>query len=231
MKAGRDTEFHTLGPHRVVVVLAIQPQGVVPLGVAAGRGCVSGHRRDRPALEAGQHGRLGAAVRGHKLQLFNRLLGRVHGNHRSRGQPVLQALELLGRIHIERAAGCPAHLLVAQEGGKQGAPGGIHDRKVQPQLAHPFVQQPGQHGRGPVTRILGRHPPPGGLQHPPLTALLTGQLGPLLIAKLVGDFLVALDNALAADLVQIIHGRGFKLDPVPIRINHRVRQTGANVFG
>ena len=113
MKAGRDTEFYTLGPHRVVVVLAIQPQGIVPLGVAAGLGRVFGYRRHRSALEAGQHGRLGAAVRGHKLQLFNRLLGRVHGNHRRRGQAVLQALELLGRIHIERAAGRPAHLLVA----------------------------------------------------------------------------------------------------------------------
>ena len=231
MKAGRDTEFYTLGPHRVVVVLAIQPQGIVPLGVAAGLGCAFGYRRDRSALEAGQHGRLGAAVRGHKLQFFNRLLGRVHGNHRSRGQAVLQALELLGRIHIERAAGGPAHLLVAQKGGEQGAPGGIHDRKVQAQLAHPFVQQPGQHGRGPVPRILGRHPPPGRLQHPPLTALLAGQLSPLLIAKLVGDFLVALDNALAADLVQILHGRGFKLDPVTIGIDHRMRQTGVDTLG
>jgi hypothetical protein len=54
------------------------------------------------------------------------------------------------------------------------------------------------------------------LQHATLASLLGWGLRPLLIAKLVGDFVVPFNDFCAADLVEIIDDRRLKLDPMAI---------------
>ena len=49
-------------------------------------------------------------------------------------------------------------------------------------------------------------------------------------ARLVGRLVIVLGHTLSRDLVSIIQGRGFKLDPVAIRIDDRMAQLGVNTF-
>ena len=230
MKAGRNADFEAFRPDRVIIMRAVQAQGIVPDGITTGLGRFARHRRNLTPNQARQHGHLKALALD-ELQLFNRLLRGKHRHHRSRSQAVFQAGELIGRIHIKCATGCPPHLIIAQKRRKQRAAGRVDHPEVDAELIQALVQQLGQHCGRAVARILGRHPPPGRLEHPPILAFLFGESRPFLIAKLVGNLAIALGHTLSPDLVQIVHGRRLKLDPVTVRVNDRMAQFGVNLLG
>jgi hypothetical protein len=66
------------------------------------------------------------------------------------------------------------------------------------------------------------------LQHATLVSFFCRCLCPFLIAKLVGDFAISLNDLVTTDLVQILHCRWLEFDPMAIRVDHRMVQLRVN---
>src|SRR2546422_7258035 len=114
VERGRELQLAALLPHGIVVVVAVDPDDVEPLGELRGLGLLLGHRGHGPAHEAADHDDLEAELGGRELQLFDRLLRRVHRDDRGRDDAIGVRLELLGREHVVRAADGAAHPRVLQ---------------------------------------------------------------------------------------------------------------------
>ena len=77
MGSRRDLQFHALRPQRVIVVEPVHAERVEPEG--CGYGTV-GVRLDGAAHHALHHHRLQAQLVDRELELFDRFIGRVHGD-------------------------------------------------------------------------------------------------------------------------------------------------------
>ena len=53
MEGGRNAQFQALGPNRIVLILAVEPQHIVPQRITARFRSRFSHRRDGAALQAG----------------------------------------------------------------------------------------------------------------------------------------------------------------------------------
>ena len=230
MEARGNADLQALGPDRIVVVGAVDPQRVVPDGIAAGRGRFARHHGHRAAEQTRQHGDLEAAALD-EFQFFDRLVRGEHRHDRGRGQPVFQARKLVRGVRVECPTRRAPDFIVAQKRREQCPAGRIDHPEVDAQFVQAFVQEFRQHGGRTVARVAGRHAPPGGLQHASVAALVGRCRGPAGVAELVGDLGIACDHRGAGDLVQIVQGQGFEFYPVAVGVDDRMVEAGTNRFG
>ena len=105
MKRRRDVEFEALRPHRVVIILAIEPDHVLPHSEPLRLALDITGRLDRPVHQGAQHRNLVAELFDGKFQLLDRLLGRVHRDDRGWRHAVGEGPEILGRDDVVGASG------------------------------------------------------------------------------------------------------------------------------
>jgi hypothetical protein len=103
-KAGRDVQLAALRPHRIVVVLAVDADHVVPLDELGRLGMLLDERGNRTADEAAHHDDAVAELLRGELQLLDRFLGRIHRDDRRGDDAVAVRAELLGGEHVVGAA-------------------------------------------------------------------------------------------------------------------------------
>ena len=109
VKGRRELQLDTARPDRVIVICAVQTEGVQPERVLGNlRGGAFDNRNGTLHMPGHHHG-LETELVDHKLKLFNGLLRRVHGNDGRRGHPAGILAEILRMKSIERPAGGPAH--------------------------------------------------------------------------------------------------------------------------
>jgi len=165
MEARRDPELAELGPHGIVVVGAVDADGVVPLHELRRLRVLLDEGGDRATDEATQHDHAEAKLSTGELQLLYGLLRGVHGHDRGRNDAIAVGPELLGGVHVVRAAERAAMLvrrkaIVAQPGRR------VDHAEVESEVVEPLVEQPGHHGRGPIERVLRGQEPEGLLANP-----------------------------------------------------------------
>ena len=100
------------------------------------------------------------------FQLRNRLIGRIHWNHRCRRHPVRERAKLLRDIGIEGAAGRATRIGVGIKRDSQCA-SGIQHREVQAELVQTLVKQAREQRSGAIDRVRGRKRPPSLLRRAP----------------------------------------------------------------
>src|SRR3989441_5120232 len=122
VEARRDAELAALGPHGIVIVVAVDADHVVPLDELRGVGMLFGEGRDRAAHEAADHHDLVAELPRRELQLLDGLLRRVHRDNRRGDDAVLEPAELVGREHVV----------------------GATDRTAQPRVRHAVIREAGR---------------------------------------------------------------------------------------
>src|SRR5947208_6346113 len=103
MKSRCETKLDTFLPHRVVIIIAVERENVVPDCCAAGL-AVAGVRWNRPPDYASHHDCFQTELLD-VLQLGDSFVRRVHRNSCSRSQSAGIFAERVGDIRIERAAG------------------------------------------------------------------------------------------------------------------------------
>ncbi len=142
------TELREPLPQRVVVVDAVEGQDVDPRPA----------RRFRTRDAAVHHRRPEAEFDDRVLELGDGLVRGVGGDHRRRGEAVVQPVARVRQVGVEGAAASPAHLVVGVVEARQPH-AGVEHREVQADLVHALVEQTGQERRRPIERV-GRHRPP-----------------------------------------------------------------------
>src|SRR5439155_1295949 len=154
----RDAELRAPRPERVVIVLAVEAERVVPRDEAGGLGVGDGDRVHRARDQAAEHRDLEAELTRAVLELRDGFLGRVHGDAGGGRDPVGEVMEGVGGEDVERATGGPARLVIGDTRDAE-AGGGIEHREVQAELVQALVEEPRQQARRPVARVLlGRRP-------------------------------------------------------------------------
>src|SRR5580704_7573352 len=88
VKGGRDAERGTLRPYRVIVMFAVQSEGIDPTTIGAGFGRDLHSRVDGPAHEARHHNRAQLQIPDGVLKLIDGFCGRVHRNGSDGNQAV-----------------------------------------------------------------------------------------------------------------------------------------------
>ena len=211
----RYAELDALGPHGIVVVLAVDAEHVEPDG-SARRLRMLPSRRNRAAHHAGHQDDFEAELPGHELELLDGLFRSVHRDHGGRRETICDVGEVLGGEDVERAGGGTANLAVSMHGHSQ-AGGRIHDAEVEAELAHPFVQKLRHQRRRPVSRVPGREGPERLLPDPPLLSLRQRH------RELAPDHLrkegKALQGLVPADLPEPLADQRPELEPVAIRVD------------
>ena len=137
----RDAVLRARLPERIVVVRAVEAERVVPDGEARSLGGGAGGACHRPRHQAAEHRDLEAELARAVLELGDRLLRRVGGDAGGRRDAVAEVAEVLSGEGVERAAGGPPRLVVGDARHPQPHRG-IEDRKVDPELVQPLVEQP-----------------------------------------------------------------------------------------
>ena len=166
MKGRRDAQFLALRPHRVVIVLAVESNGIVPTRKACRWWHFARDRLDRTPHQAGHHHHFEPQLSHRVFQLRDRLIGRIHRNHRRRRHPVRERAKLLRDIGIEGAAGRATRIGVGIKRDPQCA-SGIQHREVQAQLVQTLVKQAREQRSGAIDRVRGRKRPPSLLRRAP----------------------------------------------------------------
>ena len=226
VKRRRDAELRALRPERIVVVLAVEAERVVPGDEGGGLGVRGGDRVHRPLDHAAEHRHLEAELLGAVRQLLDSLIGRVHGDDGSRCDAVGEVAEIVGGEDVERAAGGPARLVVGD--ARNAEPHrGVEDREVEAQLAEPLVEEPRQHRRGAVTRVLLGRRPERLLGDPAPAPLRHGHRERL--THLAPDRQETLRGPVAADAPELLADDGPVLQPVAVGVDHRMGQPGSNL--
>jgi hypothetical protein len=236
-------ELQALRPHRVVVVLAVDAEGVQALARARPpvRNPLRGRRgrgADGPVDEAGDHHRLEAQLADGVLELVERLGGRVHRDlcHRSHA---LRVGEVDLRVEgVEGAAGDAAHLVVADR-QRGESPAGVEDGEVEAQGVEPLVEEPRQVRGGAVEGGGRRKAPPGRPGGPELAASRLGQRAPRpqhhVVEVHAARGLEARGQVAAAGVLDEVEEEGSehreRLDHVAVRVDHRMVETRAHALG
>ncbi len=228
VEAGRDLELPALGPHGIVVVVAVDADHVVPLDELRRIGLLLEEGRDGAPHEAPDHDHLVPELLGGELDLLDRFLGRVHGDDGGRDNAILEPAELVGREHVVGPADGPAlpgvlHTVIAEPGR------GVHDAKVDAEIVQALVHEARQHGRRPVEHVRARRTPKGLLAHPAPAALGQGELERVGNA-LAGD-VVGFDRRVAPDAPEFLAHDRSVLEPVSIGVDDGVAQAGAELPG
>ena len=157
---GREAAVAYRLPDRVVVVLAVEPEGVEPVRLA-------GHQERRPRFGIGLRDRPGDALREpDHLQpelaavgeLGDRLLGRDHRHDPGDRHPVGERPVGVGEEIVQAAAQPDAHVLVLNPSSTKGF-GRVEHAEVDAQLWQPLVQQRRDRGRRQVDRLGSRDCP------------------------------------------------------------------------
>ena len=170
MEAGRDLELPALGPHGIVVVVAVDADHVVPLDELRGVGLLLEEGGNGPAHEAADHDHLVAELFGGELDLLDRLLRRVHGDDGGGDDSILEPAELVGREHVVGAADGATlpgvlHAVIAKARRR------VHDAEVDAEIVQALVHEARQHRGGPVEHVLARRAPERLLADPAPAAL------------------------------------------------------------
>src|SRR5204862_3090659 len=100
-------------PDRVVIILTVEPDHVVPYRETGGLALDLAGRFDRAVHQAAEHRDLVAELFDGVVELLNRLLGSVHRDDRRRGPPVAEIAEILSRHDVVGAAGAAARPAIA----------------------------------------------------------------------------------------------------------------------
>ncbi len=228
MEGGRDAEVAALLPERVVVVLAVETELIEALGIAREVGGGALGVRDRPAHTAAEHADLCAQLAGDERQFLERLVRRVHRDHRGRGEPVAEVLEVFVGDDVE-AADHRAPRRVVGDARKTEPGGRVDDPEVDPELVQTVVQHPGHHGRRAVAGV-GRLPAPEALHRDAAFSTLPGGH-----AERVGPAPLRLQEAVGAevarDFADLLGKHRGVLDPVPVAVDDRVREPLADLLG
>ena len=128
-----DPELQALRPDRVVVVLAVEGEHVVPDGEPRRIRIGRRRRRDAPRHAAAEHAHLRAELTGDVLELRDGLVRRVHRDDRGRGHPVAQIAEVVRGHDVVRANHRAPGVVVVDPGQAQ-AGGRIDDREIGAEL-------------------------------------------------------------------------------------------------
>src|SRR5258708_31351776 len=103
MEGRRDSEFLALRPHRIVIVLAVEAEGVHPVSEARRFGPSLGGIWNRPARVARHHHRFESKLAHGKFKLGDRFGRRMHRDERGWREALFEAAKGLGLHLIERA--------------------------------------------------------------------------------------------------------------------------------
>ena len=228
MEGRRDAELAAFLPQRVVIVLAVEAELVEALGIAGEVGGGPLGVRERPAHAAAEHADLRAELLGDELKFLDRLVRRVHRDHRDRGQPVAEVLEIIVGDDVEAADHRAPGRVVGD--ARDAEPGGrVDDAEIDAELVEPVVQHPGHHRRRAVARV-GRLPAPEPLHRDAAFRALRGGH-----AERIRDAALRLQEPVGAevarDLADLLGKDRGVLDPMPVAVDDGVRETLADFFG
>src|SRR5215831_7175779 len=112
MKRRCNAELLALGPKRVVVIIAVDSVYVESVGEPGSLAIFSSHYRNWPLDEAGHHCAFHSELFDGVFELFNRFLGRMHGNDGGRRQTIPKSSGHLRAHSIQRATRRTPELLV-----------------------------------------------------------------------------------------------------------------------
>ena len=223
---GRHAQLHALGPHLIVVVVAIDPEGVQPAGELGG-----GEVMVDPGYWAlgiaGEHDGLEPQRLDGMLQLLDGLLGVLHGDSRRGGHTVGVLAVEVGQVGVEGSTEDSAELVVIDEPVPAQPRGWVQNGEVHAQLIHALVQQTGEMGGGAVEGVSRPHPPGGGCA-PLLPPLLLGH-GPPAIVGLPG--VEPLNHSAAAHVLDVIQEQRGHLQDVPVGVDDGVLELSADFLG
>ena len=223
----REAERTGFGPHRVVVVGAVETEGVEPvalLGHEEGRaGLGLGDRSGHPFGEADH---LEAEV-GAVPQPGQRLLRGVHGHHPRRGHPVGEG-PVGGRVELVEATADPDAQLVVRDARDPEALRRIEDRVVEAELVHAVVHELRRRRGGEVAGVAGRRAPPRALRGAGGEAAVVVRVhDPVERARLAP---VALVGGAPEGFPQVRLHRRQVLEHVPVGVDDRVLQASTDVL-
>ena len=160
VERGRHVELHEAAPQRVVVVRAVEAEGIDP--ACTPRQVLA---RDRAVHEAGAHDRAQPECLDRVLEHLDRLVGRVRGHDGNRLEPVPETGVRLRVIGVERACGRDAQVGVVEAHHGESV-GGVADGDVDAEFVEPFVQERREHRAGAVVRVLAGQSPPRDAEQP-----------------------------------------------------------------
>ena len=227
----RDAELAALLPDRVVVVRAVETEGVGPHRVLRelrvdGRG-----GGDRPLHESRHHHRA-EAERGRVLELVDRFVGGVHGDLGDGEQPVGELGEDTGVEPVERAARTATVALVV-EVTEQEPEARVDDAHVDAELGQALVQEAGEHGGGAVEGQLHPAVAPRSACDATVGAFLGGEAVP--VDDRTEGARGAAQHRLAVEahaLLDQLPGQGREeLDGVTVDVDHRVVELAPHLGG
>ena len=95
VERGGDAELEAFRPDRVVIMVAVEPDHVLPHREPRGLALDLSGGRDRAVHQAAEHRDLVAELLHRELELLDRLLGGVHRDDRRRGHAVAEIAEIL----------------------------------------------------------------------------------------------------------------------------------------
>ena len=239
-RVGREhgLELDDLCPERVVVVLAVDAEGVEPVGVLGHLRVVPGRvllrdRLDRAAQVARNEGDLEAELGDGELELLDALLRRLQRDRRDGGQAVRVRAEHVRVVLVDRSHKGAPQVRVAHVGG-EGRHVREERREVAPRLRETLVQEARQRDGREIEGVLGGEGPPRRPRRPARGALLGRQVVPF-VAQ-VSETAIdrgpkAVDCARAAVLRDVVLEGGRKLDRVEVGVDHRVVEARADGRG
>ncbi len=211
-----DAQFDAFRPDRVVVVVAVDAEHVVPHRKARGVGVVGGGRRHFARHVAAEHADLRAQLLGGKFELGDRFVGGVHRDDRRRRQPVAEAAEIIGRDDVVGADHGAAGGVVLD--ARQAQPGSrVDDDKVEAQFVEAVVQELRHHRGGAVERVFRLARPEGLLTHALLAAL--GDRHRQQLAGRPHRLQKSVRGQIAADLAHLVAEHRIVFDPMAVAIH------------
>ena len=221
-----DTELLALRPDRIVVVIAVQRQDVVPNGETPRIGVGRRHGSDAPRHTAAEHPHLRPQLLRHVFKLGDRLVGRVHGNDRGRGHPVAQIAEVFGGDDVVGANHRSPGVVIADARHAQTG-GRVDDREIGAELVKALVEQARHHRGRAIERVLRLTAPEGWLRDTP--ALSFGDRHAQRVARGLHRGEEPVGGPIAANLAHSLAEDGVEFDPVTVTVDHRVVQVRANL--
>ena len=222
VEGGHETLLHERAPERVVVVGAVEAQGVDPEGllravVEATPGEAAEHHGAQPELAGGE------------VELLEGLFRRDGGDDRHRREAIFQAAEgVRGVAVVGPGAQAPGALVAL---GRQLEPDArVADGEVDAELGQPLMQEPGRAGSGEVPGVVGEAPP-GRPEGAARRAFLGAQGGPVWRAVEARRGHEGRHAALDALLLEIAIQLGPVLHEVAVGIDDGVVEGGADLGG
>ncbi len=171
MEGRGNAELDALGPDRVVVGLAVEPEVVDPRRQSRNVGRPARRRRNR-ALGPPRHAHdLEPLLANRVVEVRDGFFGAAHRNRADRGQAVRVGSAQLGHETVVGPARGVSHLVVVHHCDEQ-ALARVEYAVVDAEVVHPLAVESGQAGGGPVQCVLGGHAPEVVARDPAFPALL-----------------------------------------------------------